>query len=407
MLNKTKQIFNDTDNLLSYLVIGLAFAISTSVAVTNIILVLLMLVFLYEREYKKRFATIKNNPLVYLILVFVSIHALGVLWSENLVIAAEMLARVKKLLYLPVLMMLIKREHILYYFQAFILGMMLSETITYLVWFDIILKFMYASSEMPSALMIHFNYTVYIAMAVFLLTYFLVYKKEKTNFQMLLAVVFLSTMLLNLLISGGRAGQIGFFVMFFVLMINYFKEKILKGFLTFGIVSSILFTLAYTYIPLFQDRADKAVYELSHFRPGKQDTSLGIRLGLNKNYFEIVKEHPWIGVGTGDYLDEYTLVNAKSTHPTPITHAHNMYMQVLVQYGIFGLISFLLIFVYQLYVGFKIKDDLQVLRIAFPLFFMAISMVYWYLYAFNTMLLFILFSAILYRKFDKNVKILE
>jgi len=403
MLSKTKQVFVNTDNLLSYLVMGLAFAISVSVAATNIILVLLLLVFLYEREYKKRFSTIKNNPLVYIILLFVFIHALGYLWSENLETAGEMMARVKKLLYLPVLMMLIKREHILYYLQAFILGMMISETVTYLIWFEIIPQFMYANNTMPSALMIHFNYTVYIAMAAFLLIYFLLYKKEKTKFQTVVAVIFLSTILLNLLFSGGRAGQIGFFILFFVLIIFHFKENFLKGLLTFTVVSSILFSLAYMNIPLFQDRANKAVYELSHFIPGEQNTSLGIRLGLNVNYFEIVKEHTWLGVGTGDYIDEYKLVNKTSNYPTPIMHPHNMYMQVLVQYGVFGLISFLMIFMYQLYYGFKVKDDLQVIRIAFPLFFLAIMFVYWYLYAFNTMLLFIFFSAILYRKFDKKV----
>jgi len=168
-----------------------------------------------------------------------------------------------------------------------------------------------------------------------------------------------------------------------------------------------VFALAYNYIPLFQDRANKAVYEVTHFIPGKQDTSLGIRLGLNKNYFEIVKAHPWMGVGTGDYLDEYRLVNAKSKYPTPLTNPHNMYMLIAVEFGLFGLLLFLMIFAYQLYLGFKIKDDLQVIRIAFPLFFLSIMSVYWYLYAFNTMLLFIFFSAILYRKFDKDVKILE
>jgi len=407
MLSKTKQVFVNTDNLLSYLVMGLAFAISTSVAATNLILVVLILVFLYEREYKQRFETIKYNPLAYVVFVFVFMHIIGCLWSDNLGMAVEVLHRVKKMLYLPLLMMFVKREHIWYYFQFFVLGMMFSETLTYLVWLDIIPKFMYATAEMPSVLMIHFNYTVFVAMAVFLLIYLLLYKKDKTNLQIALAIFFLATMVFNLLFSGGRAGQIGFFILFFVLVIYYFKKSILKGLLTFSVVSSILFSLAYTFIPLFQDRTNKAVHEVTHFKQGNQNTSLGIRLALNKNYFEIVKENLWLGVGTGDYIDEYKLVNEKSKYPTPITNPHNMYMQVLVQYGVFGLLLFLMIFVYQLYYGFKIKDDLQVIRIAFPLFFLAIMFVYWYLYAFNTMMLFIFFSAILYRKFDKEVKVLD
>lgn len=407
MKSKLSLFGHDTDNVLSYLVMGLAFSLPVSVALTNIILVLLLLVFLYERAYKRRFVIIKDNPFVYILIIFVTMHFIGCLWSDNLDTAINVLNQVKKLLYIPILMMFIKREHIFYYFQAFILGMMISETITYLIWFDVIPKFMYASNVMPSALMRHYNYTVYVAMAVFLLIYLLIYKNKKTHLQIVLAGIFLSTMVLNLLISGGRAGQIGFFVLLFVLIIYYFKEKILKGLLSFVLLSSILFTLAYTYIPLFQDRANKAVNEVIHFQEGQQNTSVGIRLALNKNYFEIVKEHPFMGVGTGDYLDEYKLVNEKSKYPTPLTNPHNMYMLIVVQFGIFGGLLLLSIFVYQLYYGFKIKDDLQVLRIAFPLFFMSIIFVYWYLYAFNTMLLFIFFSAILYRKFDEDVKILE
>ncbi|MCF6193368.1 MAG: hypothetical protein L3J46_03425, partial [Kangiellaceae bacterium] len=48
------------------------------------LLVLLILVFLYEREYKKRFEVIKNNSLVYILLLFVLMHVVGCLWSDNL-----------------------------------------------------------------------------------------------------------------------------------------------------------------------------------------------------------------------------------------------------------------------------------------------------------------------------------
>ncbi|MCF6245584.1 MAG: hypothetical protein L3J43_11195, partial [Sulfurovum sp.] len=84
MKDKIVLALKDTDNLLSYLVIGLAFSLPVSVALTNSILVLLILVFLYEREYKKRFEVIKNNSLVYILLLFVLMHVVGCLWSDNL-----------------------------------------------------------------------------------------------------------------------------------------------------------------------------------------------------------------------------------------------------------------------------------------------------------------------------------
>ncbi len=370
-------------------------------------LALLLLTFLFERRYKERFLRLKDNPFVYLVILFVAMHVVGVLWSENMTMAGETLSRVKKLMYIPFLMMFIKREHILYYLQGFILGMMLSEILTYLVWLDILPLFMHATSEMPAPLMKHTYYTPYVAMASALLLYFLLYKKHKTGLQKIITVFFLSTMLLNLFIAGGRGGQVGFFVLFFVLMLYYFKEKLLKGIVLFSVISTILLSLAYQFIPLFESRADKAVHEVIHFTPGEQTTSLGIRLALNKNYFEVFKENPWVGVGTGDYMDAYEKVNTTSKYKTHMMHPHNMYLLIFVQFGLVGGIIFLALFVYQLFYGFKIKDDLQVLRIAFPLFFLAIMPVNWYLYTFHTMLLFMFFSVILYYHFDENVKILD
>lgn len=405
--DKLQILLQDKDALCSYLIIGLAFFIPTSVAGTNLILFLLLLLFVWEGKYKVRFSFIKNNPFVYIVFAYVMVHLIGCLWSEDLVMAGETLKRAWKLMYIPFLMMFIKREHVWYYLQAFVLGMMISEILTYLVWLDIISPFMHATNEMPSPLMQHTYYTPYVAMGSALLIYFLIYKKHKTNVQKTITVFFLFTMLLNLFIAGGRGGQVGFFVLFFVLMLYYFKEKVSKGVIIFSIISTILLSLAYQFVPLFENRVDKGIDEVTHFVPGKQTTSLGIRLALNKNYFEIFLENYWLGVGTGDYIDAYKEVNQNSKFQTDLTHPHNMYLLIFVQFGLVGGIIFLAIFAYQLLFGFKIKDDLQVLRIAFPLFFLVIMTVNWYLYTHHTLFLFIFFSTVLYYQYDKKVRLLN
>lgn len=399
MLDKIKNITeNDLNTIASYLIVGLGFFIATSVAVTNIILVLLLLLFLFERRYQERFNLVKNNPLIYIIFALVLMHVIGFLWSENLQIAGETFGRVKKLMWIPFLMMYVKKEHIIYYFQAFILGMIISEVLTYLVWFDIIPHFMHVTANSPSPLMLSTNYAPYVAMASFLLLYLLLYFKSASRWQQGISLFFLVTMLINLFITGGRAGQIGFFVLFLVLILGYFKGKVFKGLLFFSIASTILFSLAYNNIELFKLRIDMGITEATHFSPGLQKTSVGIRLALNKNYYAVFKENFLLGVGTGDYMDAYKLVNAKSEYKTMITHPHNMYMLIFVQLGMIGGMIFLTLFLYQMYYATKIEDEFRPIRIAFPLFFMAIMSVNWYLYTFNTMFLFIYFTSILYNE---------
>jgi len=391
-------MLNDSDLVASYLIIGLGFFIATSVAVTNLILVLLVLLFLYERRYQERFELVKRNPLTYIIFALVLMHVIGFLWSENLQIAGETFSRVKKLMWVPFLMMYVKKEHIVYYLQAFVLGMMISEILTYLVWFDIIPQFMYATENYPSPLMKSTNYSPFVAMSSFLLLYFILFYKDQGVVQKIISLLFAGTMIINLFITGGRAGQVGFFVLFLVLILGYFKGKIFKGLLFFSIATSIIFLLAYNNLSFFKIRIDEGITQAIQFSPGKQDTSVSVRMALNKNYYEVFKENFLLGVGTGDYMDEYKKVNSKSLYKTHITHPHNMYMLIFVQLGIVGGLIFLTLFLYQIYYAFKVEDEFRPIRIAFPLFFMAIMSINWYLYTFHTMFLFIYFTAILYNE---------
>ncbi|HFQ61301.1 MAG TPA: hypothetical protein ENK39_03250, partial [Epsilonproteobacteria bacterium] len=218
-------VTKDTDTLASYILVAIGFFLPISVAGVNIMLALLVVLFLWERKYQKRFLKIKYNPIVYIVLAIVLMHIIGCLWSENLSMAGETLRRGWKLMWIPFFMMFMKREHIYYYLQAFIFGMMISEILTYLVWLDILPLFKYATKEMPAPLMQHTYYTPYVAIAAMLLIYFLLYKKHKTLIQKVVIAFFIVTMLINLSFTGGRAGQIGFLVLLFVLIAYYYREK--------------------------------------------------------------------------------------------------------------------------------------------------------------------------------------
>jgi len=399
-----ENVRNNTGTINSYLIMALGFSLALSTGAVNTIVILMIVLFLIENKYKERFITIKGNIFVYLIVGVFVMHLVGLVWSDNLSMAYDTLRRMKKLLFIPFLMMYVKKEHIFYYFQAFISGMMISEILTYLIWFDVIPPFMHATNIMPAPLMKHFDYTVYTAMALFLLLYMLLFKKEEPFFKKVIGGVFASTMLLNLFFSGGRAGQVGFFILLFVLVVSYFKGRIFRGIGIFLFFSSTVFYLSYQYLPLFKTRVNQGIHAINSFQPGVQDTSLGTRFGLNINYYTIFKENPIIGIGTGDYIDEYKKINAVSKYITAVQNPHNMYMLMAVQFGILGLFIFLLPFGYQLYYGLKIKDNLRVIRIAFPVFFMSIMFVYWYFYAFKPLMLFVFFSSILYVKLVDNPK---
>ena len=86
-------------------------------------------------------------------------------------------------------------------------------------------------------------------------------------------------------------------------------------------------------------------------------SSVGVRILFTVNSWEIIKENALIGVGTGDFISEYKKINVLKSPLAPYsTNPHNMYVLVLVQLGIVGLLSMLSITYYQIKLSFKEPD---------------------------------------------------
>ena len=206
-------------------------------------------------------------------------------------------------------------------------------------------------------------------------------------------------MTFNMFITGGRAGQIMFFVAIILLAFQYFKTSQIKAIYTsIGLIALISIT-SYNFSPVFHERIQMASHEIVNYDANSDlDTSIGLRINFFLNSWEIFNSSPLFGVGTGDFPDEYKKINAINTpNATETSQPHNMYMLILTQLGLIGLISFLWIF----YLQFKIAwaSDNQSTRnigIAIPLLFLTIMWSDSYLLGHYTSNLFILFSSFIY-----------
>ncbi|AKH20856.1 O-antigen ligase family protein [Sedimenticola thiotaurini] len=374
----------------------LGFSLSFSPALVSISLGLMLLLFLLERRYRARLARVATQPLTYLTLALVVLHIVGFLWTSDTGMAEQTLSRGWKYMLIPFFMMYIRRENVPFLLTVFLSGMVLSELTSYLIWLGIIAPFGKATDIIPSPFMSYPYYTIYAALAAGLLVSFLLFDRAESRWRIFAAGGFLITILINLSITGGRGGQVGFFVLLFVLLMMYFGRRWINGVITFVLASTILFYSAYQFIPVFQTRADAAIEEVTHFETGIQKSSVGIRIALNINYFNAFLQAPWLGHGTGSYLDVYSEVNEQSAYQTHITQPHNMYLVILVQFGLLGGIIFLAMFGSMLWQGWYSADTLRAFRVAFPLFWLTIMWVNWYLYSHHTFYVFLFLTSVLY-----------
>jgi len=83
---------------------------------------------------------------------------------------------------------------------------------------------------------------------------------------------------------------------------------------------------------------------------------LGQRAGIYYYAYDVIKEHPLFGVGTGDSMDEIRkIIPEKWESLKQMPHEHNQFLSVLVKLGIVGLLIYLNIF-YQI-VKYKQQED--------------------------------------------------
>ena len=189
--------------------------------------------------------------------------------------------------------------------------------------------------------------------------------------------------------------------MIILLLVQYFEKQIIKAFIISIIVIPSIVFIAYNSSILFKNRVHLAYDQVVNYEDNK-NTSVGLRLTFALNSWKIIKENPLIGVGTGDFKNEYEKVNTINTPQLqPATNPHNMYTLELVQFGILGLLSLFFIAFNQVKFSLQSKDPLvHKLGITLPLLFGVIMFSDSYLLGHYTTLLFILFSAILYKDWD-------
>ncbi len=301
---------------------------------------------------------------------------------------------------MPLFMTLVVYNKRRWYIGAFLAGMTVAMSMTYLAWFDLI----HYADVTPLHLTkktFHVVYNPLLAIAIYLLAHELCWGKIKAVFKWF-GFVLLGVMVFNMFITEGRAGQLVFFVLIVLFLLQKFRKNLIVAVCGTAILLPLLFYAGYFWSPQFKSRFDLARNEIAQFEQNP-NTSVGLRLLYWRNSYEIMKAHPLLGVGTGDFDVEYSKVNQqRSPDISPTDNPHNQYFLVGTRFGGVGLAVILSLFFLQFRQGRIQKDGLQRVRYAFPVFFLVIMLTESYLVVYQTGFFFSLFSAVLFKKSPDN-----
>ena len=395
---------SNIDKIYQYLLIFLAFLLPLTVVGGNILMGLIVILWLLSGNYNKKFNQIKGNKLAVASLIFFAVHMLGLLWTNNIAWGLHIIRKMQDfVIFLPILLTITKKENIRYYISAFLLAITMTEVLSYLVWFEVIPAFKNATIENPTPFMSHISYNPILAFAIYLVSHEVLFNKTLDRVKIYVYSFFIITMTFNMFITGGRAGQVMYFVMLIILIFQYFDEQKKKALIAVLILIPGIFFSAYQASSIFHERVDLAIKNTINYSDNK-GSSVGLRITFALNSWEIIKENPIIGVGVGDFPDEYKNINMSRTPTLPnATNPHNMYTLILVQLGLLGLVSMFYLFYVQIKIALTSKSKfLRDVGLVLPTLFLVIMWSDSYLLGHYTAFLFVFFSSFLYKDFERT-----
>jgi O-antigen ligase len=380
---------------INYLFIAYALSFPISKAATNLFEVLILLLWIVEGNWKEKFSLYKTNLLSITIALLIAYSLLSILWHGNIMFSLHYVAKYRHLLIIFAFYNSLQREYIKPILSAFFFGMLISEVVSYGIFFELIHYKNILPSD-PTPFMSHMTYSTVLAFTVNILLVRYFYEKH-LHYKLFYTVFFL-TATANLFINGGKTGQIIFIVLILVTVFSSLKHKVKA----FGVSVTLLvltFFLAFNLSPNFHERSNQLYSEINNMiqHNDYRNSSSGARVALTTIGINTFLDHPILGTGLA-----YSMEDAKTyadKHDFNIEDIerfadyHNGYLTISVQLGIVGL----LISLFMIYGLFTLKfrnKEYKVMSFLFAISFVMFSFTHNTFHTMNPMIFFALFTGL-------------
>ncbi|MDC3305656.1 O-antigen ligase family protein [Flavobacteriales bacterium] len=375
--------------------------IPTSIAITNFILALLALCWIFEGNFKSKFEHIKSSKWVISVFALIGLYGLGLLWGGNHLNAEWQFQRLALLLIFPVLLsMELKQKTIKRAVIAFLGTAFISALAAILINNKIILPLgnylSFIEVSWRNSAFITYNYhNVILALATTLSFYILVERKSKYPYLLLL---FIAIYTLSIFTERGRAGQVIFNLSAVFYILYYNRKHLLR------LVALMLLLFSFQYIIYKSTKVYKNRFDvMSNIIQNNGDEGEGkledIRYVFVKESLSRVLEKPLLGYGTGSFGTIFKAEVKSGHYFDKHTTPHNQYLYVWFELGVLGLILLLSIFYHQIKDLFKKQDGIH--RILLPLSFMFLMLVDSYFFIFTLTICYI-FLYTIYIKYQEE-----
>lgn len=382
----------------SWLLTAIFFCIPIQVAPAYILSAALLAAWLFEGGLGAKLRGVAAEPLAWIFVGYWAVLLASMLWTSDTEWGWRMVSRQNFFLLFVLYLSVARPEHFGRYVSAFLLSIVLCEALAFYNWAQ-----MHWMPEWPDGIRVRKDpqdsapfvdrilYTPALAFAGYLAGHRLVFHARDAGQRLLYAALLVATAA-NLAISGGRAGMIGFLALLALLVVQRFSHHPVRATLAALALVAAVFIVGYQGSSYFEQRVDAAIEEIENPGPASS-SSVRARLAYAQNAWRIFSEHPWFGVGIGDYRQEYERVNAEHTPSfAPAWNPHNQYLYALTAAGLPAGILLAAVLLVPL-LRRSPADGRERIRRALPVLFIVLCLSESYLLRSNTSLMYALFTA--------------
>lgn len=332
-------------------------ALPLSRALLSVSLILLIVNWMVEGEFRRKWLILKKRPIIFFFMGFYLIHLFGLLYTDNPAAALKSLQVKLPLLFFPLVIgsesrlsrkefHLVIRGFITSGLMASLLCLLMALRESYLAGASLLDYEYYTYYNFSSLISLHPTYfALFLNLSLFGIVW-LWYDRRKRGEEIHKGrLVWQGMVLLGVLLLLSARMQIIILLLVTVLSVIWFsarRGKIWQGaFVVMGLTAVLSAGILFN--PENYRRFED-LFSASAESRGIENSGKGVRVFIWDNAVSLMRENLWIGVGTGDSLDEL----AESYRSDGFEYgfesrlnAHNQYLETGVALGLVGMVYLL------------------------------------------------------------------
>jgi len=333
------------------LILFIAFALPLNKAIIPLLIVLLILVWILEGNFKLKTKNYKSIFFFGSIFLYLT-HLFGMLYTQNIKSGNFDLEQKLSLLIFPLIFFgdfFYDESYLKRVFRSFVVGCLFGCLLCFI---NASIHY-YFSNSVDSYFYVQFScimhpsyYSLYLAFAACIVLFDNTVLR-KTFYKIPITLFFL----LCIILLSSKGGFISIFIVFILKFIHvlFVKKKYLKS-----IITLLIFVVTIAIVIFGFPKSVQRIRDMFNTFKSKETAlnTTSTRLVIWKHSFMIIKNKPILGVGTGDANDEllktYVGKNEIELKERKF-NAHNQFLQTSISLGILGLLALILPFIILFY----------------------------------------------------------